>query len=139
MYWFELWLDAHSAPSPDSDVVAQPFIDDIVLLIPSWVLSLRSDGKSPATIKSYVDGVNSYVAYCDRNGHAHALDRRQGQAWVAALMEEGRSPATAVARQLGVRRFTAWATKGGRAGFGVLTAALTEAGAFASTRRISRW
>jgi hypothetical protein len=62
-------------------MAAPPAIYDITALVPSWTLYLRSERKSPKTIKSYVDGVSSYVKFCDANGQARAFDRRQVQAW----------------------------------------------------------
>ena len=70
----------------------------------SWVLSLRAERKSAATVKSYTDGVRAYLAAAD----GELLSRGSVGAWVAGLLDGGSQPATARARQLAVRRFSAW-------------------------------
>ncbi|PWJ24729.1 site-specific recombinase XerD [Branchiibius hedensis] len=83
---------------------------DLRPLVDSWVLSLRSDRKSPATVKSYTDGVAQYLELCDARTLA-PLDRDSLRAFVTQLLDDGREPATARSRQLAVRRFTAWLTE----------------------------
>lgn len=85
---------------------------DIGLLVPSWVLSLRADRKSPETIKSYGDGVRFYLDWCRREG-ASPLDRASLRAWVTSLLDIGAQPTTARARQLAVRRYAAWLAEEG--------------------------
>jgi site-specific recombinase XerD len=79
----------------------------LLALLPSWQLSLSADRKSPQTLKSYTDGVTSYLAWC-KDEDAPPLERMSIRSWVAALLDSGRSPATARARQLAVRRFASW-------------------------------
>ncbi|MDP9444129.1 MAG: tyrosine-type recombinase/integrase [Actinomycetota bacterium] len=86
---------------------------DLAELLPSWELSLRAEGKSSATVKSYGDGVRAYLRWCADHGRPAVLDRRQLAAFVDALLEDGAQPATARARQLGVRRFSAWLVEEG--------------------------
>jgi site-specific recombinase XerD len=81
---------------------------DLADLLPSWELALRSERKSPQTIKSYGDGVRGFVRWCEQHGHFPALDRELVKGYVADLLEAGAEPSTARARQLGVRRFSAW-------------------------------
>jgi site-specific recombinase XerD len=81
---------------------------DLAALLPSWELALRSERKSPQTIKSYGDGVRGFVRWCEQHGHFPALDRELVKGYVADLLEAGAEPSTARARQLGVRRFSAW-------------------------------
>ena len=81
--------------------------EDLRPLVASWVLSLRSDRKSPATVKTYTDGVTQFLDLCDARTLA-PLDRDSLRAFVTQLLDDGREPATARARQLAVRRFTAW-------------------------------
>lgn len=71
-------------------------------------LHLRAERKSPATIKSYGDGVRRFVAWCEEKGHSPALDRRTVAAFVADILESGAEPATARSRHLALRRFSAW-------------------------------
>jgi site-specific recombinase XerD len=80
----------------------------LAALLPSWELALRAERKSAQTIKSYGDGVRSFLRWCDSEGHSPALDRELVKGWVAALLESGAEPATARARQLGLRRFSVW-------------------------------
>lgn len=81
---------------------------DLVALLPSWELALRAERKSPATLKSYGDGVRAFFRWCDRNGHTPALDRDLVKGFVADLLDAGIEASTARSRQLGVRRFSAW-------------------------------
>lgn len=81
---------------------------DLAELLPSWELALRSERKSPQTIKSYGDGVRSFLRWCDERDHPPALDRTLVKTWVADLLDAGAEAATARARQLGLRRFSAW-------------------------------
>lgn len=81
---------------------------DLCALLASWELHLRAERKSPATIKSYGDGVRRFVAWCEEKGHSPALDRRTVAAFVADILESGAEPATARSRHLALRRFSAW-------------------------------
>lgn len=82
-------------------------VEDLRPLVASWTLALRSDRKSPSTIKSYLDGVTQYLDLCEQDG-LPPLDRGSLRTFVASMMDAGREPATARARQLAVRRFSAW-------------------------------
>jgi site-specific recombinase XerD len=81
---------------------------DLVALLPSWELALRSERKSPATVKVYGDGVRAYFRWCDEHGHSPALDRDLIKAFVADLLDAGAEAATARSRQLAMRRFSTW-------------------------------
>jgi len=74
----------------------------------SWELALRSERNSPATIKSYGDGVRAFLRWCDANGHTPALDRDLVKTFVADLLDSGAEPGTAHTRQRAIRRFSAW-------------------------------
>lgn len=87
-------------------------VTDLTLLGDSWQLSLRADRKSPATLKTYGDGLRAYLLWC-ADQQADALVRTSLRAWVANLLDTGAKPATARSRQLAVRRFTAWLTEEG--------------------------
>ena len=43
-------------------------------LVPSWQIHLRAERKTEGTIKTYLDGVRPYLAWCDAGGH-DPLDR----------------------------------------------------------------
>ncbi len=94
-------MPAGNPPAPDLD-----------LLLPSWLLSMRADRKSPQTIKTYTEGVRFYLAWCTECD-ADPVQRSSLRAWTSALLDLGNSPATARVRQLAVRRFAAWLTEEG--------------------------
>lgn len=89
---------------------------DLTALLPSWELALRAERKSPATIKSYGDGVRAFLRWCERDGHTPALDRALVKGFVADLLDAGIEAATARSRQLAVRRFSAWLADEGEIG-----------------------
>lgn len=80
---------------------------DLSALLPSWELHLRAERKSPATVKSYGDGVRAYLRFLE-DTDLPALERRSLSAFVDRMLTDGAQAATARARQLGVRRFAAW-------------------------------
>lgn len=86
---------------------------DLAALLPSWQLALRAERKSPATLKSYTDGVNGFLRWCESEGVTPKLDKQLVQAFTVALLERGAEPATARSRQLAVKRFSAWLTEEG--------------------------
>ncbi|BBY60229.1 tyrosine-type recombinase/integrase [Mycolicibacterium sarraceniae] len=81
---------------------------DLAVLLPSWELALRSERKSPATVKVYGDAVRAFLRWCTEHDHSPALDRELMKAFVADLLDAGAEAATARSRQLGMRRFSAW-------------------------------
>ncbi|WP_138842762.1 tyrosine-type recombinase/integrase [Rhodococcus pyridinivorans] len=81
---------------------------DLPALLDSWLLHLRAERKSPATVKQYGDGVRRFLSWCDETDTTPVLDRPTVNAFVAALLDEGAEAATARARQLSLRRFSAW-------------------------------
>lgn len=82
---------------------------DLAVLADSWQITLESEGKSWQTVKSYLAGVNQFLAWCEAQGHEPELSKALARAWVAYLLnEQGVEPATARSRQLGLRRFSAW-------------------------------
>ncbi|BCT75980.1 tyrosine recombinase XerC [Sinomonas cyclohexanicum] len=86
---------------------------DLGSLLPSWELALRAVRKSPATLKSYGDGVRSFLSWCADDGRPAVLDRTAVNGFTAALLDSGREPATVRSRQLAVRRFSAWLAEEG--------------------------
>lgn len=81
---------------------------DLEVLLDSWILTLRAERKSPATIKSYSEGVRGFLRWCEEEGTASTMDKRTVNAYIAAVLESGKQAATARARQLALRRFSAW-------------------------------
>jgi len=78
------------------------------VLLDSFTLHLRAERKSPQTVKTYPDGVRSFLSWCARSGVEPALDRPTVTKLTASLLDGGAEPATARSRQLAVRRFSAW-------------------------------
>lgn len=86
---------------------------DIELLLTSWELSLRAERKSPQTLKSYGDGVRTYLRWAEANELEADLSRAQVRAFTDALLSGGAAASTARSRQLAVRRFSAWLAEEG--------------------------
>ncbi|MGV0680447.1 tyrosine-type recombinase/integrase [Mycolicibacterium fortuitum] len=86
---------------------------DLAALLPSWLLALRAERKSPATIKSYKQGVLTFLGWCEASGAPAELAKLTVQTFVAELLENGQQPKTVTARLLAVRRFSAWLTDEG--------------------------
>jgi site-specific recombinase XerD len=85
---------------------------DIAALLPSWELALRAERKSPATLRSYLDGVNTYLRWCENTGTV-GLTKTAVQAWVADMLDGGAEAASVRTRLKGLRQFTAWAAAEG--------------------------
>jgi site-specific recombinase XerD len=99
----------HNASGQDISVASRKKVPlDLGALLPSWLLALRSERKSPATVKVYGDGVRAFLNWCDEQGHSPALDRDLVKAFVADLLDAGAEASTARSRQLSMRRFSAW-------------------------------
>lgn len=81
---------------------------DLVHLLPSWELALRAERKSPATVKSYGDGVRRFLEWSAAADTPPVLDKETVNAFVAALLDGGAEPSTARSRHLAVRRFSQW-------------------------------
>lgn len=82
-------------------------MSDLRDLVVSWELSLRADGRSPQTVKSYREGVTQYCTFAEAR-EVDPLTRGTLRAFCVHLSDGGREAATVRARQLAVRRFTAW-------------------------------
>jgi hypothetical protein len=48
---------------------------DLAELLPSWLVTLRADRRSPSTVESYLIGVRRYLNWCRDNGHAQELTK----------------------------------------------------------------
>jgi integrase/recombinase XerD len=94
-----------SGSRQDTTSMAHP---DLADLAESWLVHLRAERKSPATLRIYRAGVRAYLAWCADNGQPEMLDRNLLAAFTADLLDQGAEPATAQARHLAVRRFSKW-------------------------------
>ena len=83
-------------------------LPDLPSLLPSWLLSLEAERKAPETRKSYRNGVNVFLRWCDETGTPAQLDRATVQRFIAALLDNGAEPNTAVSRQAALKGFSAW-------------------------------
>lgn len=81
---------------------------DLAELLPSWVMHLRAERKSPQTVESYLIGARLFLTWCDAEDIPAVLDRRTVSAFTAGLLASGSEPATARARHMALRRFSAW-------------------------------
>lgn len=81
---------------------------DLATFVDSWIVALKADRKSAATIESYTIGLRAFLSWCRDNGHTPELTRPLVRAWIVSLLEAGYEPATARARQMAVKRFSAW-------------------------------
>ncbi len=81
--------------------------EELAELAPSWELHLRAERKTAGTIKTYMDGVRPFLAWCAAEGR-DPLSRGSLQTWTATLLEAGRSAATAKTRMMAVRHFARW-------------------------------
>ena len=88
--------------------LTRPSPPDLAELLPSWLLHLRAERKSPATVSLYSTGVRAFLAWCAAGSRTPTLDRATVAAFVADLLDQGREAATAVAYQMALRRFAAW-------------------------------
>jgi len=74
----------------------------------SWVTHLDAAHKSPATIRTYTAGLDTYIRWCEREGIEVELAPKPVEKFMAALFERGAEASTVLSRQRGVRRFSAW-------------------------------
>ena len=77
-------------------------------MMPSWELAMRAERKSPATIKSYGDGVRAFARWCERTDTPPELTKTAVQTFIADLLDGGAEAGTAENRLKGLRRFAAW-------------------------------
>src|SRR4051794_35219667 len=79
----------------------------------SWRTHLKAERKSVATVRLYLTGVRTFLAWCAKTGTPAVLTRAAVSGFVADMLQAGSEPATARARQLALRRFSAWLTEEG--------------------------
>jgi site-specific recombinase XerD len=88
-------------------------LPDLAALLPSWQLALRAERKSPATVKSYTEGVTTFLRWCADKGSPAELSKTTVQTFVTELLDRGQQPKTVTARLLAVRRYSLWLTEEG--------------------------
>ena len=88
-------------------------LPDLRELLDSWEMILRSEGKSPTTIVSYLRGVRLYLEWCEREGHPSQITRAQVQFYAAELIAEGKEANTVRLRQASLRAYGRWLVEEG--------------------------
>jgi site-specific recombinase XerD len=86
--------------------------DGLAELLASWEIALRAEGKSKDTVKSYGDGMRSYMRWAQHAGAA-GFTRDNVTAFLAYLMETG-SATTAGIRAKSLKLLSTWAHDEGR-------------------------
>src|ERR1039457_3065238 len=82
--------------------------DDLAGLADDWALTMRSANKSPQTIRTYLAGVHQFPIWCEGQGIAPDLTKRNAEAFTAALLDGGAASGTAYVRNAALRRFSKW-------------------------------
>lgn len=83
--------------------------DEMAALLASWTVHLRAERKSPATVKTYTDGVRMFCEWTETAGVPIALDKATVNAFSAWLLDDqGREAATVRSRQLALKRLSSW-------------------------------
>jgi len=94
----------NDVPSPQHEAA----LAEMLLLLDSWTLRLRTERKSPHTIASYQDGVKAFLRWCAGSGTRPALAKAVVGAFVVDLLEAGAAPSTAASRHISCRQFSAF-------------------------------
>jgi site-specific recombinase XerD len=81
---------------------------DLAKLLPSWQLAMRAERKSDRTIKSYTEGVQVFLKWCESTGTKPELTMTTVQTYIADVLDRGAEAATALARQKALRRYAVW-------------------------------
>jgi site-specific recombinase XerD len=81
--------------------------DDLLGLVDSWVLMLQAERRTQGTIKTYLDGVRPFLAWCDEQDR-DPLASSSLQEWTVGFLTAGRSASTAKTRMMAVRHFSRW-------------------------------
>ncbi|WP_099025733.1 tyrosine-type recombinase/integrase [Mycolicibacterium palauense] len=79
---------------------------DLSELLPSWLITLRGERKSPSTVKAYRSGVQAFIDYCAAQGIPADLTKANVVSFMAYLSD--REPATARLRLTAVKLFARW-------------------------------
>ena len=79
-------------------------------LLTSWQVFLRAEGKSPKTIKGYLESVRRLLAFTRTQGMPSLarLTREHVAAWMDGLRAAGNKPATIHTRYRGASAFYKW-------------------------------
>jgi integrase/recombinase XerD len=75
-------------------------------LLASWVIALKAQRKSAATLRTYESGVRLFLRFLADEGLAPELTKGNVMALLASMAD--REPATATARLVAIKRFASW-------------------------------
>ena len=81
----------------------------------SWQVFIRAEGKSPKTIKGYIESIGRLLAFTRAQGMPSLtnLTREHVAAWMDGLRTTGNKPATIHTRYRGASAFYTMAGNGG--------------------------
>lgn len=79
---------------------------DLDELLQSWLIALRGERKSPATLKAYKAGVSAFIEFCQQQNLPVELSKPNVRAFMACLADV--EPATARLRLTAVKLFARW-------------------------------
>lgn len=79
---------------------------DLEPLLASWLITLRGERKSPATLKAYRAGVTQYLGFCSEQQLPKVLTKDGVRAFMAYLADS--EPATARLRLTALKLFARW-------------------------------
>jgi site-specific recombinase XerD len=81
---------------------------DIQAMLPSWIRVLRSERKSPHTVKAYRQGILAFLDWCETTGTTPELAKAVVQDFVADRLTDGHAAKTVGNHLLALRRFADW-------------------------------
>lgn len=82
-------------------------------LLASWQLSMKAERKADKTIRSYLEGVRRFLAWCAETGTTPELTAPNVRAFIADLLEHGAEASTALSRQKALRQYAGWLVREG--------------------------
>lgn len=93
---------SHRAPSHDI-----AFSATLPEFLDSWELYLSSRRRSPKTVRTYLLGARSYIAWCQKNDLPPILDAEQVRRWITELLDTS-TAVTARTYQNGLNQLRNW-------------------------------
>lgn len=103
---------AHIVPDEPRRAIGTPLADAIA----SYHLSLRAANRSPATIRTYLSGMESFARFLDAHRMPQALPaiaREHIEAYIVSLQDAGQRPATVSIAYRSLQPFFRWALEEG--------------------------
>ncbi len=85
-------------------------MDAAQLVLKQWVYALKSEHKSPQTIRSYTESLRMLVQHLGADCDPLTITTEQLREWIGHLLDT-RSPSTAAVRYRSMQQFFAWAVR----------------------------